>query len=96
MIRRNVLDRLMRVPNLRHLFEKTFRERVLSLTLRESELFKSLAPETFAKVIDFLQPRISFVRVSPGQPLFLPGRHRERDVLRPAGTRPHRPAPVRG
>ena len=72
-IRRNVLDRLMRVPNLRHLFEKTFRERVLSLTLRESELFKSLAPETFGKVIDFLQPRISFVRVSPGQPLFLQG-----------------------
>ena len=72
-IRRNVLDRLMRVPNLRHLFEATFRERVLSLTLRESELFKSLAPDTFDKVLAFLQPRISFVRVSPGQPLFLQG-----------------------
>jgi Fe-S-cluster-containing hydrogenase component 2/CRP-like cAMP-binding protein len=72
-IRRNVLDRLMRVPNLKQLFEGTYRDRVLSLTLRESELFKELDPVTYDQVVDYLRPLISFVRVTPGQALFQQG-----------------------
>ena len=72
-IRRNVLDRLMRVPSLKQMFEGTYRDRVMSLTLRESELFKGLDEATFEKVIAYLQPRISFVRVTPGQTLFNQG-----------------------
>ena len=69
-IRRNVLDRLMRVPHLKHLFEDTYRNRVMGLTLRESELFKHLDGGAFEKIVGYLQPRISFVRVSPGRTLF--------------------------
>jgi Fe-S-cluster-containing hydrogenase component 2/CRP-like cAMP-binding protein len=72
-IRRNVLDRLMRVPSLKQLFESTYRDRVLSLTLRESELFNNLEAKTFDQVVDYLRPRISFVRVSPGQAMFEQG-----------------------
>lgn len=72
-IRRNVLDRLMRVPSLRRLFEETYRERVLALTLRDSELFRELDEQIFERVIDFLRPRITFARVRPGQPLFEQG-----------------------
>jgi CRP-like cAMP-binding protein/Fe-S-cluster-containing dehydrogenase component len=72
-IRRNVLDRLMRVPNLRQLFEGTYRDRVLSLTLRNSELFRELDPGIFERIIDYLRPRITFARVTPGQPLFEQG-----------------------
>ena len=72
-IRRNVLDRLMRVPSLRRLFQESFHDRVLGLTLRDSELFRSLPPELFERVLDFLRPRTSFARVSPGQALFLQG-----------------------
>ncbi len=72
-IRRNVLDRLMRVPSLRQRFDANFRERVLALTLQDSELFRSLPPEVHEKILEFLRPRITFVRVSPGQSLFLQG-----------------------
>ena len=72
-IRRNVLDRLMRVPSLKALFEGTYRDRVLSLTLRDSELFRELDSDTFEKIVNYLRPRITFVRVRPGAPLFNQG-----------------------
>ncbi len=46
---------------------------MLGLVLRESELFENLDRETFDKVLKYLSPRISFVRVSPGQILFEQG-----------------------
>ena len=72
-IRRNVLDRLMRVPHWKKFFEATYRNRVMGLTLRESDLFRHADAETFQKIVGYLQPRISFVRVSPGQSLFEQG-----------------------
>ena len=72
-IRRNMLDRLMRLPSLKQFFEGTYRNRVMGLTLRESELFKHLDGGTFERVVNYLQPRISFARVSPGRTLFEQG-----------------------
>lgn len=72
-IRRNVLDRLMRLPALKKVFEGTYRDRVMGLMLRESELFSNLEEDTFKKVVDYLRPRITFVRVSPGQEIFRQG-----------------------
>ncbi len=72
-VRRNVLDRLMRLPTLKKIFEATYRDRVLGLVLRESELFENLDAKTFDEVLKYLSPRISFVRVSPGQILFEQG-----------------------
>ncbi len=72
-VRRNVLDRLMRLPPLKRIFEAKYRDRVLSLALRESDLFEKLDEETFTRIVDYLRPRISFVRVSPGQTLFKQG-----------------------
>ena len=74
-VRRNVLDRLMRLPTLKRIFEATYRDRVLGLVLRESELFENLDTATFDQVVKYLSPRISFVRVSPGQILFEQGQH---------------------
>ena len=72
-IRRNVLDRLMRLPSLKQMFEATFRDRALALTLVDSELFRNLDPEYYESALKFLRPRITFVRVSPGQNLFAQG-----------------------
>lgn len=72
-VRRNVLDRLMRLPDLKQMFEKKYRKHVLDLVLRDSELFEKLDEDTYAKVVDFLRPKLSFVRVSPGQVFFKQG-----------------------
>ena len=72
-VRRNVLDRLMRLPGLKDKLERAYRERVLSLVLRESELFQNLESKLFDQIVQFVKPRISFVRVRPGQTLFEQG-----------------------
>ncbi len=72
-VRRNVLDRLMRLPSRRDVFENLYRTRALELVLKESELFKNLPGEDYREIIDHLIPRISFVRVSPGQKVFEQG-----------------------
>jgi CRP-like cAMP-binding protein/Fe-S-cluster-containing hydrogenase component 2 len=69
-IRRNVLDRLMRVPSLRDRFETIYRKNSLGVVLRESDLFKALPAEVSKECADFLRPRLSFVRVNPGQMIF--------------------------
>ena len=72
-LRRNVLDRLMRLPSHRERLEKDYRERSLQQVLPRAEIFKGLDPREFQRVVEFLRPRISFVRVSPGQTLFHQG-----------------------
>src|SRR6185437_12186665 len=72
-IRRNVLDRLMRVPSLRERFEGIYRENSLGVVLRESDLFKALPEEVAKQCAEFLRPKLSFVRVNPGQMIFEQG-----------------------
>jgi CRP-like cAMP-binding protein len=69
-VRRNVLERLMRTPSQQEKFEAIFRQTALDVVLRESVLFKGLDPTLFQQCIDFLRPRLSFVRVRPGQTIF--------------------------
>ena len=72
-LRRNVLDRLMRLPSLRQKFETIYRERALDLALQSSELFKGIPHDQYKHIVEFLRPRVKFVRVSRGQTLFRQG-----------------------
>ena len=72
-VRRNVLDRLMRLPNQRQRFEAEYRERSLDLVLRASPLFRDLPQKEYSEVVNFLRERLSFVRVKAGQTLFKQG-----------------------
>jgi Fe-S-cluster-containing hydrogenase component 2 len=69
-VRRNVLDRLMRLPSRRRKFEASYRDRSLDLVLQGSELFQGFGQEQYKQIVDYLRARLSFVRVSPGQVLF--------------------------
>jgi Fe-S-cluster-containing hydrogenase component 2 len=72
-IRRNVLDRLMRSPSQRDRFEQIYRERALDVVLRNSDVFKGVPPQEYQGCIDFLRPKLTFLRVEPGQTLFSQG-----------------------
>jgi CRP-like cAMP-binding protein len=72
-IRRNVLDRLMRLPTRRARFEASYRDRSLDLVLQGSELFRGFGQDEYKRIVDYLRARLSFVRVSPGQVLFRQG-----------------------
>ena len=69
-IRRNVLDRVMRSPSMHERFEGIFRKYSLDAVLRDAELFRRLDPKAMGDCVEFLRPRLSFVRVNPGQTLF--------------------------
>jgi Fe-S-cluster-containing hydrogenase component 2 len=69
-VRRNVLDRLMRLPSRRAKFESAYRDRSLDLVLQGSELFSDIGQGEYKQIVDFLRGRLSFVHVSPGQVLF--------------------------
>lgn len=72
-VRRNILDRLMRLPAQRKRFEATYRNRSLDLVLQNTELFKDIAPEEYRQIVEYLRHRITFVRAMPGQTLFEQG-----------------------
>ena len=72
-LRRNVLDRLMRIPSHRQRFEADYRGRALDLVLQGAQLFENIGHDEYRKIVDYLRPRLSFVRVSPGQTLFRQG-----------------------
>lgn len=72
-IRRNVLDRLMRLPSQRERFETEYRGRSLDLALQNTDLFKGIEREEYGRIVDYLRQRLSFVRVQPGQTLFEAG-----------------------
>src|SRR6266403_3418182 len=69
-IRRNVLDRLMRLPSQRRRFETEYRERSLDLALRHTDLFKGIDQDEYARIVDYLRHRLVFVRLRAGQTLF--------------------------
>lgn len=72
-VRRDVLDRVMRSAAQQALFEQRYRDRALSGVLRTSELFVDLPEGGYNDCIEFLQARIKFLRVSPGQTIFRQG-----------------------
>src|SRR4029077_10127940 len=72
-LRRNVLDRLMRLPTRRAKFEEQYRDRSLTGVLQGIELFRDLPQEEYEKIVDYLRVRISFLRVTPGQVIFRQG-----------------------
>src|SRR5205823_14342138 len=47
-IRRNVLDRLMRIPSQRQRFDTEYRERSLDLALQHTDLFKGIEQEEYS------------------------------------------------
>jgi Fe-S-cluster-containing hydrogenase component 2 len=69
-IRRNVLDRLMRLPSQRQRFETEYRERSLDLALQHTDLFKGIEQEEYSRIVDYLRDRLVFVRLRAGQTLF--------------------------
>jgi Fe-S-cluster-containing hydrogenase component 2 len=72
-LRRNVLDRLMRLPSQRRRIEVEYRQRALDLVLRTTSLFRDIPQEEYQKIVDYLRQRISFARINPGQTLFHQG-----------------------
>ena len=72
-LRRNVLDRLMRLPSQRKRIEVEYRQRALDLVLRSTSLFRDIPQAEYQKIVDYLRQRISFARVNPGQTVFRQG-----------------------
>jgi Fe-S-cluster-containing hydrogenase component 2 len=72
-VRRNVLDRLMRLPSQRDRFETAYRDRSLSHILQEADLFRGIGAEAYQNIVGYLRERLKFVRVKPGQVLFAQG-----------------------
>jgi Fe-S-cluster-containing hydrogenase component 2 len=72
-IRRNVLDRLMRLPIQRQRFEAEYRKSSLVLALQHTELFSGIEQDEYASIVDYLRNRLTFVRLQPGQTLFEEG-----------------------
>lgn len=66
-LRRNVLDRLMRLPSQRQRIEIKYRERALDLVLRSTPLFSEMPEDDYHRIVDFLRQRITFARINPGQ-----------------------------
>ncbi len=72
-IRRNVLDRLMRLPSQRQRFEAEYRKSSLDLALQNTDLFSDIDPQEYADIVNYLRERVNFVRVQAGQTLFKEG-----------------------
>jgi Fe-S-cluster-containing hydrogenase component 2 len=72
-IRRNVLDRLMRLPSQRARFEEEYRQHSLDLALQDVDLFKGIDPEEYRGITNFLRNRLEFARAKSGQTLFNAG-----------------------
>jgi Fe-S-cluster-containing hydrogenase component 2/CRP-like cAMP-binding protein len=70
-LRRNVLDRLMRVPFLRDRFEDSYKKRALDQVLGGSDLFSNVPENVYDAAIEFLRPRLRFVRVRAGERIFV-------------------------
>ena len=82
-LRRNVLDRLMRLPSQRRRIEVEYRQRALDLVLRSTSLFRDIPQDEYVKIVEYLRQRITFARINPGQTLFRQG-DRASDFYHPA------------
>jgi CRP-like cAMP-binding protein len=69
-VRRNVLDRMMRSPAQRELFERLYRERALATASSTSAFFAGLPQSENDLISEFLKPRLKFYRVSPRMIIF--------------------------
>ena len=58
-IRRNVLDRLMRLPSQRDRFETEYRESSLDLALQDTDLFRGIEPREYGEIVDYLRERLA-------------------------------------
>jgi Fe-S-cluster-containing hydrogenase component 2 len=72
-LRRNVIDRLMRLPSQRRRIEATYRDRAMELVLRSTTLFRDIPENEYKQIVEFLRQRITFARVNPGQTIFRQG-----------------------
>ena len=73
-LRRNVLDRLMRLPAQRARIDRMYQDRAMELLPSSSGLFKDLPAEEYEKVLAYLRDnRITFARVSPGRTILEQG-----------------------
>jgi Fe-S-cluster-containing hydrogenase component 2 len=72
-LRRNVLDRLMRLPSHKLRLEKEYRDRSLRQVLSRADVFRDIECDEFQRIAEFLQQRITFMQFVPGQPLFHQG-----------------------
>ncbi len=67
-LRRNVLDRLMRLPAQRARIDRMYQDRALELLPGSTGLFKDLPADEYEKILAYLRDnRITFARVSPGR-----------------------------
>jgi len=66
-LRRNVIDRLMRLPTQRKRIEEAYRQRAMEMVLRSTNLFRDIPEDEYKKIIGYLRQRITFARVNPGQ-----------------------------
>ena len=72
-VRRNVLDRMIRSPAQRGLFERLYGDNALATALNSSEFFVGLGDDDKQQIVKLLKPKLVFVRVSPGQAIFRQG-----------------------
>jgi Fe-S-cluster-containing hydrogenase component 2/CRP-like cAMP-binding protein len=73
-LRRNVLDRLMRLPDQHARIEKMYQNRALELIPSASDIFKGLPPDESRKLTEYLLDNaITFVRVPPGRTIMAQG-----------------------
>jgi CRP-like cAMP-binding protein/NAD-dependent dihydropyrimidine dehydrogenase PreA subunit len=72
-VRRNILDRLLRLPGQGNQLQAMFRTHALDLVVRTSDIFRQLPKSDFARCADFLRPLLSFVHVNPRQTIFKQG-----------------------
>ncbi|HEX4139212.1 MAG TPA: cyclic nucleotide-binding domain-containing protein, partial [Candidatus Methylacidiphilales bacterium] len=73
-LRRNVLDRLMRLPAQRARIDRMYQQRALELLPGSTGLFKDLPHEEYEKILAYLRDnRITFARVSPGRTILKQG-----------------------
>ena len=72
-IRRNILDRMMRLPQQRRRFEAEYRNRSLDLVLQQTDLFRGINAEEYIEILNYMRQRLTFVRARPGQTIFEQG-----------------------
>jgi Fe-S-cluster-containing hydrogenase component 2 len=66
-LRRNVLDRLMRVPEQRRRIDEEYRRHALENTLRSNALFQDLPKNEYDEILSFVRPKLRFARFSPNE-----------------------------
>jgi Fe-S-cluster-containing hydrogenase component 2 len=72
-VRRNVLDRMLRSPAQKERFDNIYRKNALENALLRNEIFQGVPADEFTRCVEFLRPKLTFVRVSPKQIIYQQG-----------------------